>query len=393
MMASETENALPIIRMAVVFGRLLRKAGLAAVPDRVVSFARALEELDVGNRDNVYWAGRTTLCSRPEDFEMYDRAFKVFWEGREGLKVPNPQKKLSITLSPDSVQPPKKSAEKNEKGDEAVKLRYSPVDVLRKKDFADVTPEEFAELYRLMADINLAGAMRRSRRLEPAHRGRHDARRTLRAAMRTGGEPMRHRYRKARDRPRRVVLLCDVSGSMASYSRALLRFMHASVASGEPVEAFVMGTRLTRVTRELSTRNPDRALREASKAIEDWSGGTRLGDTVKEFVDVWGQRGMARGAVVVLLSDGWDRGDVEVLADAMRRIKRLAYKVIWVNPLKAAPGYRPLARGMAASLPYLDVFLSGHNFESLQELARAIAGASAEDSERIRRTPAKGRFS
>ncbi len=204
---------------------------------------------------------------------------------------------------------------------------------------------------------------------------------------------MRHRYRKARDRPRRVVLLCDVSGSMASYSRALLRFMHASVASGEPVEAFVMGTRLTRVTRELSTRNPDRALREASKAIEDWSGGTRLGDTVKEFVDVWGQRGMARGAVVVLLSDGWDRGDVEVLADAMRRIKRLAYKVIWVNPLKAAPGYRPLARGMAASLPYLDVFLSGHNFESLQELARAIAGASAEDSERIRRTPAKGRFS
>ncbi len=194
--------------------------------------------------------------------------------------------------------------------------------------------------------------------------------------MRTGGEPIRHRYRKARDRPRRVVLLLDVSGSMATYSRALLRFMHASVASGEPVEAFVMGTRLTRVTRELTTRNPDRALREASKAIEDWSGGTRLGDTVKEFVDVWGQRGMARGAVVVVLSDGWDRGEVEVLADAMRRIHRLAHKVIWVNPLKAAPGYQPLARGMAAALPYVDVFLSGHNFESLQELAYAVAGAS-----------------
>ena len=191
---------------------------------------------------------------------------------------------------------------------------------------------------------------------------------------------MRHRFRKARDRPRRVVLLCDVSGSMASYSRALLGFMHASVASSQPVEAFVMGTKLTRVTRELSTRNPDRALGEASKAIEDWSGGTRLGDTVKEFVDVWGQRGMARGAVVVLLSDGWDRGDVEVLADAMRRIHRLAHKVIWVNPLKAAPGYQPLARGMAASLPYVDVFLSGHNFDSLQELAYAVAGASAEDS-------------
>jgi uncharacterized protein len=377
-MSSETE--LPMLRMAVTFGRLLRRAGLAAGPDRVVGFAGALEELDVGNRDDVYWAGRVTLCSRPEDFEMYDRAFKVFWEGREGLKVPSPPRNTySITLDPASVQPPKKSAEKNEKGDEAVKLRYSPVDVLRKKDFADCTPEEFAELYRLMADMSLVGAMRRSRRLEPAHRGRHDQRRTLRSAMRTGGEPLRHRYRKTRTRPRRVVLLCDVSGSMASYSRALLRFMHASVASGEPVEAFVMGTRLTRVTRELTTRNPDRALREAATTIEDWSGGTRLGDTVKEFVDVWGQRGMARGAVVVVLSDGWDRGDVEVLAESMKRIKRLAYKVIWVNPLKAAPGYQPLARGMAAALPYVDVFLSGHNFESLQELARAVAGAAAQE--------------
>ena len=377
-MTTETENTLPVLRMAVAFGRLLRRAGIAAVPDRVVSFASALENLDLSDRDDVYWAGRTTLCSRPEDFEMYERAFKVFWEGKEGLKVPSPKTNLSITLSPDSVQPPKKSAEKNETGDEAVKLRHSPVEILRKKDFADCTPEEFAELYRLMADINLAGSMKRSRRLEPAHRGRHDARRTLRGAMRTGGEPIRHRYRKARDRPRRVVLLLDVSGSMATYSRALLRFMHASVASGEPVEAFVMGTRLTRITRELTTRNPDRALGEASKAIEDWSGGTRLGDTVKEFVDVWGQRGMARGAVVVVLSDGWDRGDVEVLADAMRRIKRLAHRVIWVNPLKAAPGYQPLARGMAAALPHVDVFLSGHSFESLQELAYAVAGASAE---------------
>ncbi|MEJ7840498.1 MAG: VWA domain-containing protein [Rubrobacter sp.] len=378
-MDPETETLLPMLRMSVAFGRLLRRAGLAAGPDRVVGFASALEELDVANRDDVYWAGRVTLCSRPDDFEVYERAFKVFWEGKEGLRVPDPPgSTFSIRLSPDSVQPPKKSAEKNEKGDEAVRLRFSPVDVLRKKDFADCTPEEFAELYRLMADLRLSGATRRSRRLEPAHRGRHDQRRTLRGAMRTGGEPMRHRYRKARDRPRRVVLLCDVSGSMASYSRALLRFMHAGVASGEPVEAFVMGTRLTRVTRELATRNPDRALREAAKAIEDWSGGTRLGDTVKEFVDVWGQRGMARGAVVVLLSDGWDRGDVEVLEDAMRRIHRLAHKVIWVNPLKAAPGYQPLARGMAAALPHVDVFLSGHNFESLQELAYAVAGASGE---------------
>ncbi len=189
---------------------------------------------------------------------------------------------------------------------------------------------------------------------------------------------MRHCFRKARSRPRRVVLLCDVSGSMSSYSRALLRFMHAGVISGARLEAFVLGTRLTRITRELTTRDPDRALSDAAEAVWDWSGGTRLGDTIKEFVDRWGQRGMARGSVVVILSDGWDRGDIEVLAEQMKRLHRLAYKVIWVNPLKAAPGYRPIARGMAAALPYLDVFLSGHNFESLEELARAIAGAASE---------------
>ena len=367
----------PMLDAAVTFGRVLRKMGLPAGPDRVVEFVRAVEELDVTRREDVYWAGKVTLCSRPEDLEIYDRAFRLFWDGEEPRRIVQPPKfRLSLSGAKDSAQPPKKTVEKRERGEEAVRLRYSPVNVLRKKDFADCTPEEFAELYRLMADLNLSGDLRKSRRLGPAPRGRRDARRTLRDALRTGGEPLRHRYRKARDQPRRVVLLCDVSGSMASYSRALLRFMHASVASGEPVEAFVLGTRLTRVTRELADRDPDRALGEASQAVEDWSGGTRLGDTIKQFVDLWGQRGMARGAAVVILSDGWDRGDVEVLAASMERLARLARRVIWVNPLKAKPGYRPLARGMAAALPHVDVFLSGHNFESLEELARAISGAA-----------------
>ena len=367
----------PMLDAAVTFGRVLRKMGLPAGPDRVVEFVRAMEELDVTRREDVYWAGKVTLCSRPEDLELYDRAFRLFWDGEEPRRIVQPPKfRLSLSGAKDSAQPPKKTVEKSERGEEAVRLHYSPVNVLRKKDFADCTPEEFAELYRLMADLNLSGDLRKSRRLGPAPRGRRDARRTIRDALRTGGEPLRHRYRKARDQPRRVVLLCDVSGSMASYSRALLRFMHASVASGEPVEAFVLGTRLTRVTRELADRDPDLALGEASRAVEDWSGGTRLGDTIKEFVDLWGQRGMARGAVVVILSDGWDRGDVEVLAESMERLARLARRVIWVNPLKAKPGYQPLARGMAAALPHVDVFLSGHNFESLEELARAISGAA-----------------
>jgi uncharacterized protein len=371
----QQEAPIPMLQAAVTFGRLLRRAGLAAGPDRVVEFTRALEELDVSRREDVYWAGRVTLCSRRQDLELYDKAFRAFWEGKQRQAFRQPKTRFSISLGDDSVQPPKKTVEKNEKGQEAVRLRYSPVDVLRTKDFALYTAEEFAELHKLLADLSLSGALRRSRRLEPAPRGRHDPRRTLRGALRTGGEPMRHRFRRARSRPRRVVILCDISGSMASYSRVLLRFMHAGVVSGERLEAFVLGTRLTRITRELATRDPDRALRSAAEAVQDWSGGTRLGDTIKEFVDSWGQRGMARGSVVVILSDGWDRGDVEVLAEQMMRLHRLAYKVIWVNPLKAAPGYQPLARGMAAALPHVDVFLSGHNFESLEELARAIAGA------------------
>ena len=373
------ETSPPLLDAAVAFGRLLRRAGIAAGPDRVAGFVRALEELDVTRREDVYWAGRVTLCSRQEDLEIYDRAFRAFWEdpGAHILKLP--KTRISVSVADDSVQPPKKTVERNEEGEEVVRLRYSPVDVLRNKDFALYTAEEFAELHKLLADLSLSGALRRSRRLEPAPRGRYDQRRTLRGAMRTAGEPIRHRFRQARSRPRRVVLLCDISGSMSAYSRALLRFMHAGVISGAPLEAFVLGTRLTRVTRELTTKNPDRALGEASGAARDWSGGTRLGDTIKEFVDRWGQRGIARGSVVVILSDGWDRGDVDVLAEQMLRLSRLAYKVIWVNPLKAAPGYQPLARGMAAALPYVDEFLSGHNFESLEELARAIAEAAGRD--------------
>jgi uncharacterized protein len=365
---------------AVAFGRVLRGAGLRVGTDRLVEFARALEELDASRREDVYWAGRITLVSRPEDIETYDRAFELFWdEGGNRRTPPRSQVRVSVPRPDRSVAPPKKTVQRDERGEEAVGLRYSPVEILRTKDFALYSHEEFAELQRLLSDLRLSGALRRSRRLEPAHRGRHDPRRTMRSAMRTGGEAVRHRFRRARIQPRRVVLLCDVSGSMAPYSRALLRFLHAGVISGARLEAFSMGTRLTRITKELATRDPDQALRQAAGAVRDLSGGTRLGDTLKEFVDRWGQRGMARGAVVVILSDGWDRGDVNVLAEQMQRLSRLAYKLIWVNPLKSTPGYQPLAAGMAAALPHVDVFLSGHNFESLEELAGAIADAAERD--------------
>jgi uncharacterized protein with von Willebrand factor type A (vWA) domain len=225
-----------------------------------------------------------------------------------------------------------------------------------------------------MADLRLAGALRRSRRRRKSHvrRGHPDLRRTVRRAMRSGGEPLRRAFLEPAERPRRLVLLCDVSGSMEPYARALMRFAHAAVVARQRVEVFALGTRLTRITRELSSRDPDAALRSAAGVVADWSGGTRLGDGLRRFNDEWGVRGMARGAVVVILSDGWDRGDPEQLAEQMARLARVAHRIVWVNPLKASPGYAPLARGMAAALPYVDDFVEGHSLESLERLAEVV---------------------
>jgi hypothetical protein len=227
-----------------------------------------------------------------------------------------------------------------------------------------------------MSRLRLVGSPRRSLRLTTSKRttGRHDLRRTVRAAMRAGGEPVRRHHREPSTRHRRLVLLLDVSGSMEPYARALIRFVHAAVAGRQKVEAFALGTRLTRITRELDSRDPDEALRRAAGRVLDYGGGTRLGDGLRAFNDEWGQRGMARGAIVVILSDGWDRGEPEVLAEQMERLHRAAHKLIWVNPLKFTPGYAPLARGMAAALPHVDAFVEGHSVEALETLAVEIAG-------------------
>ncbi len=258
--------------------------------------------------------------------------------------------------------------------DPSCRVRFSPHEVLRHKDFAACTPAELVEAQRLMGDLSLVGAMRRSRRHRPsgARRGRPDVRATVRHAVRTEGEAGRLRHLEPQLRARRLVLLCDVSGSMEPYSRALLRFAQAAVAGRARVEAFALGTRLTRLTRELSSRDPDAALGAAAAAVADWSGGTRLGEGLRRFNDEWGVRGMARGAVVVILSDGWDRGDPDELATEMARLARVAHQVVWVNPLKASPDYQPLARGMAAALPHVDAFVEGHSLASLEALAAVI---------------------
>jgi uncharacterized protein with von Willebrand factor type A (vWA) domain len=347
--------------VAVAFARVLRGLGVDAPVGSVATLARALDAVGLADPNAVYWAGRATLVTGPEQVPAYDEAFAAFWS-------PDPSR-LFDNLGDHVPQTIKKSDE------EGIGIRYSAREVLREKDFAAYSKDEHAEARKLMADLKLAGALRRSRRLRPAtkHRGAPDVRRTVRRALRTGGEPVTRAYLAPSQRPRRVVLLCDVSGSMEPYARALLRFLHAAVAGGRRVEAFALGTRLTRLTRELAWRDPDAALTRAARAVPDWSGGTRLGEGLRAFNDQWGTQGMARGAIVVVLSDGWDRGDPELLAAEMARLGRVAHRVIWVNPLKASPGYAPLAQGMAAALPHVDAFVEGHSLLALEGLARELA--------------------
>ena len=365
-------------RVAVAFGRVLRGAGLGVPVGRVMSFVEALGQLGLADRSSVYWAGRATLVTDPEDVAIFDRAFAVFWDHKEtfGLAIEPPP--VAVTLATDD--PDDKGPDESEEHEEAtgptLSVRYSHLETLREKDFASCSDIELAELHKLMGRLQFRSSTRPSRRLVRAkRRSRHpDLRRTVRRAMATGGEPIRREFSTTDRRPRRLVLLLDVSGSMEPYARALVRFAHAAVVGRTRVEAFTIGTRLTRVTRELTSRDPDAALRAASATVQDWSGGTRLGDTLRHFNDQWGVRGHARGAVVVVLSDGWDRGEPEQLAEQMERLHRVVFRLVWVNPLKHTPGYAPLARGMAAALPHVDEFIEGHSFDSLERLAAVISG-------------------
>jgi len=363
-------------RIAVAFARILRGSGLSVPVGSMVEYARALAAVGLTQPARVYWAGRATLVTRPEDVPIYDRAFATFFTGAwVALRSVAPV--LDIALGLDSDAPDDDGVDRADSGGDVpvVAVRWSATETLRQRDFAAYTPAEFDEARRLMADLRLATALRRSRRLRPSprRRGSPDLRRTVRAALRTGGEPLARPVRERGTRPRRLVLLLDVSGSMEPYARAFVRFLHAAVVGRNRVEAFALGTRLTRVTRELATRDPDAAIAAAALRVVDWSGGTRLGACLREFNDRWGVRGMARGATVVILSDGWDRGEPAALAEQMQRLQRVAHSIVWVNPLKASPGYAPLAQGMAAALPFVDEFVEGHSLDALERLVAVIA--------------------
>ncbi len=367
-------------QMAVAFARVLRRNGLPVPVGTVVTYAEALAAVGVESGSRVYWAGRAVLVRRPEDLALYNVAFSAFWFGHMGEK-PEAIVENSVTLAIDDEDGNDEDDEPDTPDDsdpgDVITVRFSAAETLRNKDFAEYSAEEFAEARTAMQSLRILGSPRRSRRLRPVTgtraTRRPDVRRTVRRALRTDGLAVRRAFLQQSEKPRRIVLLLDVSGSMEAYARALLRFSQAAVVGRGRVEVFALGTRLTRITRELTNRNPDEALRRASSRVLDWSGGTRLGEGIRSFNDQWGVRGMARQSIVVVLSDGWDRGDPAQLGEQMQRLHRVAYRVIWVNPLKAAPGYQPLARGMAAALPHVDTFIEGHSLASLEELAKVFA--------------------
>lgn len=377
----------PAEDMAVAFARVLRGCGLNVPLDSVLTFVQALDVIGVTNRDEVYWSAHSTLVRRNEDRTLFDNAFAVFWEHRTGQGNVENSDPIPATLLVDDPDTGNDDNHDNDDADKfrdepSITLRFSAVETLRNKDFADYNDDELRDSELLMQRLRLAGTPRRSMRFHSSrrHGNQHDLRRTVRASLANEGEPIMRYWREPGERLRRLVVLLDISGSMEPYARALMRFTHAAVVGRQRVEAFALGTRLTRMTKELTNRDPDKALARAAAQVPDWSGGTRLGENLREFNDTWGVRGMARGAIVVVLSDGWDRGNPEILATQMQRLHRIAYRLVWVNPLKVTPGYAPLARGMAAALPYIDNFVEGHSLAALEKLTAVISGTQSRHS-------------
>jgi len=379
-----------VVRKLVTFGRILREAGVEVGPGRVQDALRALDRIDLRRRDEVHAALACTLVARRDDLEVFDRAFRAWFE-RDPTRLQTRPPDLGIGID-ERPQPPSAASrpggdhedtEPDEEQEEPdVLAAYSADERLRERDFSTLTRAELLRLRKLMDRLVRVLPMRPSRRLEVAADGAVIApRETLRRAMRREGEAVERAFRRPKRVERRVVFLCDVSGSMEPYSRALVLFLQAAVAAGRKVEAFTFGTRLTRLTPYLGGYDPQASLERAARAVPDWAGGTRIGDTLRAFNDVHGRRGLTRGSVVVIVSDGWERGDVTTLRDEMARLRRRCHAIIWVNPLKGTEGYEPLAAGMAAALPYIDVFLPGHNLVALEALADALRAAGGRRSE------------
>jgi len=363
----------PVEEILGAFAVAVRAAGVPVTMDRTTTFLRGCAAVGVDDQAAVYWTGRATLCGTREDLDRYDHVFTAWFSGT-GLAPPTSRESRRRAAQADLGDG---DGEGGESGKETViRASASRTEVLRHRDIAAMSPAERAALARLFNLLRPTPPLRTSRRRRSTRRGEIDARRTLRGQLRRGGEPAELTFRRRTTRPRRVVVLIDVSGSMGPYADSLLRWAHV-VTKGSPArtEVFTIGTRLTRVTGAMRLRDGEAALEAAGQAVPDWSGGTRLGEATRVFIDRHGQRGMARGAVVVIVSDGWERGDSAQLGDQMQRLQRLAHRVIWVNPHQGKPGYAPVQGGIVAALPFVDFFLAGHSIATFERALKVIADA------------------
>jgi uncharacterized protein len=388
--------------LAVAFSRRLHEAGLPMTPAREAGFASALTLTRPVSRRRLYWTARAVLVSDTTQVPAFDRVFRAVFGDRESEESFDLDEVPTVAIAePPDEQP--RSEHRTVSGEAGASPTPTPstgagddhgpeIEVpvalasdeerLATKSFDALEPYELARLYRLMTRLKLETPTRRTRRYEKGRHGQHiDLRRTLRGSLRTGGDPIRLARRHRRVVRRRLVMLCDISGSMEPYARAYLQFLASAAGSGPNAEAFAFATRLTRLTRALASRHPERAIQRAAAAAPDWSSGTRIGDALKSFNDRHGRRGMARGAVVVILSDGWERGDPALVGREMARLARLAHRIVWVNPRVSASAFSVQAGGMVAALPYCDALVSGHSFEALGEVAAAIGGDAVERPE------------
>ena len=398
------------------FGRRLRNAGMPVGSGQILGLVEAVDAIGVNRRDDVYNAAKATLVTRPEQIALFNAEFLRFWADLVDQQPPMFSQAInddeeSVGMPNPSQRKEKGEQEQGAKGSEVDKtvlavegtedledigeteeyeippedvLIFSSSEALRKKDFSQFSQEELAEARRLIESMDWRLATRKTRRRQRAINGAYiDYRATLRGAMKQGGVPLDLKWRDRKERMRPLVLICDISGSMDRYSRLLLRFVHALEHGLDSVEVFVFGTRLTRITRELRKKNVDQAIADVVASVDDWSGGTRIGESIKNFNYKWSRRVLRSGATVVVISDGWDRGDPHLLGAEMARLQRSCRRVIWLNPLLGAPGYQPLTQGIRASLPYVDHFLPIHNLKSMEALAKLLG--AVEDAPPVRR--------
>ena len=405
--------------LSTAFSQRLHEANVPVTPGQSEQFARALKLTKPVSRRRLYCVAKAIFVTGFQQVPAFNRVFFEIFGSKSKTNLDDfdvelvaqpPQKDELDSEQPDDVKPETKEEEgggtegmemtpgdgSDDDNDEDAKEVEVPLalasleEALGEKHFSALDASELSQLYRLMVRLALSTPERRTRRRRRAHHGEHmDMRRTLRGSMRTGGDPIKLSRKKRRVHPRRLVLLCDISGSMEPYARAYLQFLHAARATGPYAEAFVFATRLTRLTKQLAGRNPQRAIARAAAAAPDWNSGTRIGDALKTFNDRYGRRGMARGSVIVILSDGWERGDPELVGREMERLSRLAYRIVWVNPRVSAKGFAPRAGGLVAALPHCNALVSGHSLRALEEVADAIAAEREYDDSRASWKPPK----